>query len=90
LGYDLEAVEAAKEDYGGDCPCCQIEALMNLLLDERERMYRKGWQHIVDGETPPVPDLLFSGEKLRAEDLDEIARQGKFCDDQGNLLKPKE
>lgn len=67
LGYDLEKIERG-EDPGSKCPCCAIDALIDLVKDERLRLYRKGWQRIVDDETPPVPDLIY-GTQLEVADL---------------------
>ena len=33
-----------------------------VVKQDRERLYRKGWQRIVDAETPAVPDLIFGTE----------------------------
>lgn len=89
LGFDLEKIDAGDEDCGGRCPCCALDAVMDLILAEKDEAYRKGWDHVVDGSTPPVPDLLF-GAQLDAKTLDDIAKQKPFCDDNGKLLKSKE
>jgi hypothetical protein len=61
LGYDLEMIEKG-EDPGGKCPCCAIDDVMDLVKAEAEKAYRKGWQRIIDAETPSVADLIFDME----------------------------
>jgi len=60
LGYDLAKAVSGDGDCGGHGPGQQLTHVLRLLKVEQVRMYRKGWQRIVDAETPAVPDLIFN------------------------------
>ena len=60
LGYDLAKAVSGDGDCGGHSPRQQLTQVLRLLKVERTECYRKGWQRIVDAETPAVPDLIFN------------------------------